>query len=105
MDSMTIQVLRANTFFLRARGLFFRKALSPGQGLLLTPCNSIHTVGMSYAIDVVFLGQTNQVLKLARSVAPWRITSQGNASAVLELAAGEINRQQIRLGQILNLLD
>jgi uncharacterized protein len=102
---MTIQVLRANTFFLRARGLLFRKALSSGQGLLLSPCNSIHTIGMRYAIDVVFLGQTNQVLKLARSVSPWRVSRQDNASAVLELAAGEINRQRIRLGQILCLSD
>ena len=37
----------------RNRGLLGREALQPNQGLWITHCNSVHTIGMKYALDLV----------------------------------------------------
>jgi uncharacterized protein len=39
----------------RLRGLLGRPALVTGTGLLLAPCASVHSCGMRYAIDLVYL--------------------------------------------------
>lgn len=44
----------ADTFWPRLKGLLGTAALSEGEGLLLRPCNCVHTCGMRYAIDVFF---------------------------------------------------
>ncbi len=88
----------ANSYFTRLRGLLGR-ALPRGGGLILTPCNSIHTFGMRYAIDAVYLDCNGVVLRvdvdLPRGRA-WR--PQRGARSVLELAAGEAAAYNIRAG-------
>jgi uncharacterized membrane protein (UPF0127 family) len=76
----------ANTFYSRLIGLMFSKKLATNSALLLNPCNSIHTCFMNYAIDVVFLDNENNVVKVVRSIKPWRMTRiYFSAKKVLEL--------------------
>ncbi len=56
----------------RMRGLLARAPLGVGEGLLIAPCNGIHTVGMRYAIDVVFIDRDGRVLRVTRALPPLR---------------------------------
>lgn len=83
----------------RLRGLLWRPALGPGDGMLLMPCNAVHTFFMSYPIDVLFLDEQGGVHELVTDLAPWRLTSMyGQAVATLELAAGGAARGQTTAG-------
>jgi uncharacterized protein len=81
--------LCANTLWLRLRGLLGRPSERARHGLLLIPCGGIHTLGMAYTIDVVYLGKKGHVLHLFEAVRPWRMPGpRWGTVAVLELAAG-----------------
>lgn len=88
-------VLIADTMGSRLIGLMFRSAPPQGaKGLLLNPCNSIHTFFMRYALDVVFLDSKNNVVKVIRGMNPWRMTwIYIRASKTLELPAGKLPPQ------------
>lgn len=88
----------ARSFWLRLRGLLGRPALEPGQGLLITPCSAIHTLFMGFTIDVVFVGADHRVLALFAAVPPWRYRQCLRAHYVVELAAGEIDRLGLEVG-------
>lgn len=52
--------------------------------VILVRCNSIHTFGMRYGIDVAFIGEDGQVISSRRSMPPGRILRVSPASFVLE---------------------
>ena len=72
----------------RLLGLMGLPALPPGSALLLPGCDSVHTLWMRMAIDVVFLDARGRVLAVRRSLPPWRVTCCRGAAAVLEFPAG-----------------
>ena len=81
----------ATTFWQRFRGLQFRPALPPGEGLLIPFCRSIHTCWMRFPIDVVMLDRDGVVLAVHRWVKPWRMLSGPRGTrAVLEVTAGTL---------------
>ena len=85
------KILVADSMGSRLIGLMFAKAPKNSDGLLLDPCNSIHTFFMRYALDVVFLGKDNRVVKILRNVKPWRMTwIYFRARKTLELPAGKL---------------
>ena len=98
-----------NTFE-RAQGWLKRKSVEPGEGLIICPCNSIHTFGMGFAIDAVFLDRHGKVLCLKPAVQPKRLawgpwiglllpwTVQ-----VLELPAGTLQGSGLEVGHALQL--
>ena len=87
------KVDHANNIFTRMKGLMFSKSLGDFDGLLITPCNSIHTFFMKYPIDVVFLTKDYKVVKACRNVKPWRMTGiYFGACQVLEMNAGELSQ-------------
>src|ERR1044071_6441024 len=57
----------------RTRGLMFRSDWTGSDGLLLAPCNSVHTFFMRMPIDLLFLDAESRVLRATRALAPWRI--------------------------------
>jgi uncharacterized membrane protein (UPF0127 family) len=56
--------------------------------LLLAPCRSVHTFGMRWPLDLVWLGAGGVVLRIDAGVPPWRVRSCRGACGVVELAAG-----------------
>ena len=72
----------------RLLGLALLGRPPPGCILLIPRCRSVHTFGMLFAIDVVFLGASGRALKVLRDVGPGRFVSCRGAVAVLELPAG-----------------
>lgn len=81
----------AQNVFSRILGLMFKKTLGPAEGLLLCPCNSIHTFFMHFPIDVVFMSKEGTIIKILRNLPPWRVTRiYFSAKRVLEVGAGKI---------------
>lgn len=97
------RVLEAGSFGLRLRGLLGRPPLGPGEGLLLTPCNAIHTFFMPGPIDAVFLDADGRVVGVAERLPPWRMRVVPGARRVLELPAGAVARCGLAAGRRLRL--
>lgn len=83
----------------RLRGLLGKRALLPGEGLLIIPCNQIHTYFMRFSIDCVFLAENGEILHLIEALAPWKVSKRISlACQVLELPAGTIRSHKIAIG-------
>ena len=95
--------LLAETPLARMRGLLGRRGLETGEGLLLRPAPSIHTLFMRFPIDAVFLDGERRVVRIAADVRPWRTAAARRSRAVLELAAGEAARVGLEPGHLLRL--
>lgn len=84
----------ADSYGSRLLGLQFRRALAPDSGLLLVPCNSVHTCFMRFPVDVVFLDRVGVVLAIHRNVVPWRVAfGPRRGHATLELPGGACTLQ------------
>jgi uncharacterized membrane protein (UPF0127 family) len=92
----------ACSFRSRCIGWLRRANISDQAGLLLVPGGSVHTLGMRFTIDVVFLSRQMRVLGLTERVPPWRVVIAPRGTArVLELAAGRIAATRLRVGTYL----
>jgi len=85
----------------RQKGLLGRKGLAPGEGLWIVPCESVHTIGMQFSIDLVYLDRKNRIRKLRSEVPPWRLSACLTAHSVMELAPGTIRNSRTEPGDIL----
>lgn len=63
-------------------------SLEPGEGLWIAPCEGVHTFGMKFSIDVLFLNKKRKVLKVRADMGKRRISLGLLAHSVLELPAG-----------------
>jgi uncharacterized protein len=80
-------------------GLLGKRSLASGCGLFIVPSQAIHTVGMAFSIDVVFVDKKYCVLGVRNAVRPFRITRVfWKAIGVLELPAGTINASRTEIG-------
>jgi uncharacterized protein len=82
----------------RRKGLLGRDGLSAGEGLWILPCEAVHTFGMRFPIDLVYLDRKHHVKKVRSDVPPWRLSACLSAHSVLELASGTIRRTETRPG-------
>ena len=83
----------------RLVGLLGRSVLDEGEGLILLTCRSIHTIGMRFAIDAVFVDGRWQVVHICNALPPWRMSPiVWRASAVVELPAGTVGRTHLAVG-------
>jgi uncharacterized membrane protein (UPF0127 family) len=89
----------ADTVLTRMRGLLGKDSMPTGSGLLIRPCKGIHTIGMRFPIDVVFLDRENVVLAMWKKLRPNRMTRlYYRASSVIELPAGTLDNAMINIG-------
>lgn len=86
------QAWLANRPWSRLRGLLARPRLrgDAQQALWLRPCGSVHTVGMAYPLDIVFLDRAGRVLDWCEGLLPWRARRCKGATQTIELAPGGI---------------
>jgi uncharacterized membrane protein (UPF0127 family) len=85
----------------RNQGLLGRERLSLGEGLWILPCQAVHTFGMRFPIDLVYLDRKKRVKKLRSDVLPGRLSACLSAHSVLELPPGTIRASQTQLGDTL----
>lgn len=94
----------ANNMYRRFVGLMGKESLNENEGLLLTPCNSIHMMFMKISLDVIFLDKKNKVLFLLEDFKPWKVSKViFKAQSVLELPVGTIAKNQIKIDDILEI--
>lgn len=82
----------------RRRGLLGRQALASGTGLWIVPCEAVHTFGMQFSIDLLYLDRAQRIIKICRDVGPWGLSICWSAHSVLELAAGTITESRTWVG-------
>lgn len=68
------------------------------------PSKGIHTIGMKFPIDVVFLNRSNEVLGFVAGMMPYRITGVHlRAYSVMELPNGTIKKSCTEVGDQLEI--
>jgi uncharacterized protein len=82
-----MEIVVARTFLARMRGLALRRRPPPGRVLLLPRCRSVHTFGMRFVLDLVWLDGDGRVIALDQSVPPNRVRTRREAAAVIEVPA------------------
>ncbi|MBW3630696.1 MAG: DUF192 domain-containing protein [Gemmatimonadetes bacterium] len=96
------RVLVADRWWERLRGLIGQPPLPPGDGVLLSPCQSVHTWGMRYPIDVVFLDDQHRVVALYPALPPRRLTRwHRSARFALELPVSTLGASGTQQGDVL----
>lgn len=78
----------ADTSQKRRTGLLKHSHLAAGEGLWIVPCEAVHTFGMNFPIDVLYLSKQKQVLKIRDNMKKRRMSMCLRAHSVLELPAG-----------------
>ena len=97
----------ADSYFRRLVGLLgkTRKWARAGRGLWIVPSHGIHTIGMLFPIDLIFLDREKNVVHLEEHVRPFRISRVSLKSySVLELPAHTVFRTGTRVGDQLEFL-
>ena len=91
----------ARSYYERLRGLLGRPCLEQGCALLIERCRAVHTIGMRFALDLVFLNRDWQVVRLVESVPPGRLLVWGGwrSTRVLECASGSAGAARLRIGE------
>src|ERR1035438_9416196 len=88
----------ADTSAKRRTGLLKHTGLEPGEGLWIAPCEAVHTIGMKFPIDVLFLDKKKKVLKIRPAMPRWRMAVSLFAHSVLELPSGRAAETQTAAG-------
>ena len=85
----------------RRKGLLGRERLMPGGGLWIIPCEAVHTFGMRFPIDLVYLDRRHQILKTRSQMRPCRLSVCLSAQSVIELPSGTVRNTRTMRGDIL----
>ena len=96
---------RLSSFLQRAVGLLARTALRPDEGVWITSCRAIHTIGMRVPIDVIFVDRNSRVISVVSNVRPNRLAlSCSGAHGVVELGGGALRDIDLLPGDHLELI-
>jgi uncharacterized protein len=98
------EVELADTPWARLKGLIGRSAdeFTRGAGLWISPCQGIHTIGMSFPIDVAYLDSSRRVLRVYRSLAPFRLAALSfRTRSVVEFPEGTLSGSGTQPGDYL----
>lgn len=89
------------------KGLLGRSpnSFGKGKGLWILPSDGIHTIGMSFPIDAVYLDAKGRVLCAYHKLAPYRIAViKFKSKSVLELPAGVLAESRTQVGDLVMFL-
>jgi uncharacterized membrane protein (UPF0127 family) len=96
----------ADTHWTRLRGLLGVRArdFRNGCGLWIVPCHGVHTFGMAFPIDVVYLDRTRQVIHVQSELRPWRVGPvMMEAESVLELPSHTMRSTRTEVGDTIEI--
>lgn len=104
LKTQNINLRVANTLCTKKVGLLNHTNLSADCGLKLNGIRAIHTHGMAFAIDVLFIDGKKRVLQMESNIEAGRIIrGPRSTKAVIELAAGVVLRNNINVGDELTI--
>lgn len=93
------KVAVADTFFSRLKGLLGKEELPPGEALWIKPCGSVHSFGMKFPIDVLFLDRDMRVVAFVKDMRPGRLSApRAKVFSVLELPSGSLDAAATVIG-------
>ena len=96
---LATNVRTAEGFLTRLVGLLGRRRLGAEEALWLVPCRGVHTFGMRFPIDLLFLDEVGDVVGKVEDLHPWRVSPvHRRAHSVLELRSGTIRKSGTREG-------
>lgn len=96
----------ADTHWRRLRGLLGlgTNDFGNGSGLWIIPCRGVHTLGMGFPIDVLYLDRGLKVVSVQSEVRPWRFTPVlRQAASVLELPCGTAVKTKTTVGDTIEI--
>ena len=96
----------ADDYFRRLIGLLgkTKRWAKLGRGLWIIPSRGVHTIGMLFPIDVLFLNRDKEVIHIQEHMRPFRISKVSlKATSVLELPAHAIHRSGTKVGDRLEI--
>jgi len=94
-----LRVAPADTLAARLRGALGRIRLTPNDGIWLVPSRGIHTIGMLFPVDLVYLNSANQVIHLVEHLGPFRISPiRIDCASILELKPRAIYSSNTQIG-------
>lgn len=96
---LSLGVTPADTSFARLKGFIGRLKLGPDEGLWVVPSSGVHTLGVLFPLDLIYLDENYRVIHLIEyfptfRIAPLRI----QAASVLELPPHAIYSSQTQIG-------
>jgi uncharacterized protein len=96
----------ADSYFRRLIGLLgkTKRWAQLGRGLWIVPSSGVHTIGMLFPIDLIFLSKEKEVIHVEEYVRPFRISKVSlKAQSVLELPPHTIYRSGTQVGDRLEI--
>ena len=96
---LAVRAACAKSLWERLRGLLGRRGLGPGSALVIERCGAVHTLGMRFAIDLIFLDRAWHVVRMVRNVPPGRMLVWGGwrAVRVIESETGCLALEEIQV--------
>lgn len=85
----------ANNIVTRMVGLLRTKSMEIDDALVIKPCNNIHTIGMKFNIDVLFIDKHNRIVKIVRNLSPFNFTYSFKAKYCIELPTNSRIKQKM----------
>ncbi len=99
---LSLGVTAADTTFTRLKGLIGKFRLRSDEGLWVIPSSGVHSLGVFFPIDVLYLDDHNRVIHLVESFPPFHIAPfKSQTNSVLELPTHSIYSSQTQVGDTL----
>lgn len=96
---LSLSIKTADTHLARLRGLLGRMQLRSDEGIWIVPSQGVHTIGVLFPIDVIYLDKENRVIHLVESLGTFRISPlRREAASVLEMKARTIYSSHTQVG-------
>jgi uncharacterized membrane protein (UPF0127 family) len=96
---LSMGVTVADSHLARLKGLLGRRKLPANEGLWVAPSQGVHTIGMLFAIDVIYLDADNRVIHLVEDLRPFRVSRvKMTGASVLELPVRTIFESETQVG-------
>ena len=97
------EVSVADTMRSRFIGLMGKKYIAANEGLLIMPCNQVHTFHMRFPIDIIYLSKDMEIVGL-QTLPPGKIGEKfKSAFYVLETTAGSAENFKLTPGNTLKI--
>jgi len=97
----------ADGHWTRLRGLLGLSAddFRNGSGLWIVPCHGVHTLGMGFPIDVIYLDEGLKVVHVEQNLRPWRLAPvRMQATSVIELPSQTVRETGTGVGDKIEIL-
>lgn len=93
----------ADSYFTRLKGLLGKSNIKDDEGLIIKPCNSVHTIGMNFSIDIAFVDKNNIIIHIIKDMVPGKLSSIVRKSFYVIEAKGGSFEGKVNIGDQVNI--